>query len=152
MSKKVIEDAIKKWKIMIKKTENEKKEKIDGGRKRKTKKHGRKRRGKGKTRKVQRGGNGILTSLYIMTGIIGISAGVAFVLSTCYDMGGSCLDRILPVTPTEEDNYWHQIRTENRRRRQQEQQQQQRARRRRASGYYDSDEETKESAAHARDQ
>ena len=56
-SEKVIEDSIKKWKIMIEKT---KKKKIDGGRKRKTKKHRRKKRGKRKTQKVQRGGNGIL--------------------------------------------------------------------------------------------
>ena len=161
-SEKVIEDSIKKWKIMIEKT---KKKKIDGGRKRKTKKHRRKKRGKRKTQKVQRGGNGILTSLYIMTGIIGISAGLAFVLSTCYDVGGACLDRILPITPTEEDNYYRQEQQRQRQERQQhnrrvqqrarqrllDYRQQEEARRRRQSGDYDSDKETKESAAHARD-
>ena len=152
-SEKVIEDAIKKWKIIIEKT---KKKKIEGGRKRKTKKHRRKKRGKRKTQKVQRGGNGFLTSLYIMTGIIGISAGVAFVLSACYDVGGACLDRILPITPTDEDNYWqqrHQRRLvlQQRRRQRQQLQQEEEARRRHQSGYFDSDTETTESAAHARD-
>ena len=161
-SEKVIEDSIKKWKTMIEKT----KKKIDGGRKRKTKKHRRKKRGKGKTRKVQRGGNGILAALTLMTGIIGISAALALVLlyvrPICSDIGGACLDRILPIT--DEDNYWqqrHQRRLVLQQRRQQRQQRQQQEAEeeeedarvlRRRQGDSDSDTETKESAAHARDQ
>ncbi len=149
-SEKVIEDSIKKWKTMIEKT----KKKIDGGRKRKTKKHRRKKRGKGKTRKIQRGGNGILATLTLMTGIIGISAALALVLlyvrPICSDIGGACLDRILPIT--EEDNYWQQ-RQRQRQRQQRQQQEEENARAlRRRQGDYDSDTETKESAAHARDQ
>lgn len=100
-----------------------------------------------------------------MTGIIGVSAGLAFVLSTCYDVGGACLDRILPITPTEEDNYYRQEQQRQRQERQQhnrrvqqrarqrllDYRQEEEARRRRQSGDYDSDTETKESAAHARD-
>ena len=149
-SEKVIEDSIKKWKTMIEKT----KKKIDGGRKRKTKKHRRKKRGKGKTRKIQRGGNGILATLTLMTGIIGISAALALVLlyvrPICSDIGGACLDRILPIT--EEDNYLQQ-RQRQRQRQQRQQQEEENARAlRRRQGDYDSDTETKESAANARDQ
>jgi len=149
-SEKVIEDSIKKWKTMIEKT----KKKIDGGRKRKTKKHRRKKRGKGKTRKIHRGGNGILATLTLMTGIIGISAALALVLlyvrPICSDIGGACLDRILPIT--EEDNYLQQ-RQRQRQRQQRQQQEEENARAlRRRQGDYDSDTETKESAANARDQ
>ncbi len=162
-SEKVIEDSIKKWKTMIEKTKKGK----AGGRKRKTKNH-RKKRGKGKTRKIQRGGQGILTTLAIITGIIGVSAGTAFVLHVCSEMGSACLDRILPITPNDEDNYRLARRQERQQQRQERQQhnrrvqqrarqrlldqrQQQQARRRQQEGYYDSDTETQESAAHARD-
>ena len=162
-SEKVIEDSINKWKTMIEKTKKGK----AGGRKRKTKKH-RKKRGKGKTRKVQRGGQGILATLAVITGIIGISAGTALILHVCSEMGSACLDRILPITPNDEDNYRLLRRQEQQRQRQERQQhnrrvqqrarqrlldqrQQQQARRRQQEGYYDSDTETKESATRARD-